>query len=138
MQSAIVVDIDQRTKMLPKKYVQISGVSNQAGTARSTVAACNNNNQCCEQLEESLVNQNLELLNTTTTTTTTTFNGLFSKPVCHKGKTSLNLNEAKDDGVLGCNGISWTICKRSAPPPDRQPHQHGHPITQFVHAGCSA
>ena len=29
------------------------------------------------------------------------------KPVC--------LNEARDDGVLGCNGISWTICKQSAP-----------------------
>ena len=31
------------------------------------------------------------------------------------GKTSLNLNEARDDGVLGCSGISWTICKQSAP-----------------------
>jgi len=28
-----------------------------------------------------------------------------------KGKTSLDLNEARDDGVLGCSGISWTICK---------------------------
>jgi len=26
-----------------------------------------------------------------------------------KGKTSLDLNEARDDGVLGCSGISWTI-----------------------------
>jgi len=32
-----------------------------------------------------------------------------------KGKTSLHLNEARDDGVLGCSGISWTICKQSAP-----------------------
>jgi len=32
-----------------------------------------------------------------------------------KGKTSLDLNEARDDGVLGCSGISWTICKQSAP-----------------------
>jgi len=32
-----------------------------------------------------------------------------------KGKTSLDLNEAGDDGVLGCSGISWTICKQSAP-----------------------
>jgi len=28
-----------------------------------------------------------------------------------KGKTGLDL---KDDGVLGCSGISWTICKQSA------------------------
>ena len=31
------------------------------------------------------------------------------------GKSSLDLNEARDDGVLGCSGISWTICKQSAP-----------------------
>ena len=30
-----------------------------------------------------------------------------------KGKT--NLDEARDDGVLGCSGISWTICRQSAP-----------------------
>ena len=30
-----------------------------------------------------------------------------------KGKTSLD--EARDDGVLGCSGISWTICRQSAP-----------------------
>jgi len=30
-------------------------------------------------------------------------------------KTSMNLNEARDDGVMGCSGISWTICKQSAP-----------------------
>jgi len=28
---------------------------------------------------------------------------------------SLDLNEARGDGVLGCRGISWTICKQSAP-----------------------
>jgi len=53
------------------------------------------------------------------TTTTTTFNGLFSRTAWvsqHQiGKTSLDLNEARDDGVLGCSGISWTICKQSAP-----------------------
>jgi len=27
----------------------------------------------------------------------------------------LDLNDAKEDGVLGCSGISWTICKQSAP-----------------------
>jgi len=32
-----------------------------------------------------------------------------------KSKTSLDLIEARDDGVLGCSGISWTICKLSAP-----------------------
>jgi len=47
------------------------------------------------------------------------FNGLFSRRTWvsryHKGKTSLDLNEAKDDGALGYSGISWTICKQSAP-----------------------
>ena len=47
------------------------------------------------------------------------FNGLFSRTTWvsryQKGKTSLHLNEARDDGVLGCSGISWTICKQSAP-----------------------
>jgi len=32
-----------------------------------------------------------------------------------KAKTSLDLNEEIDDGILGCCGISWTICKQSAP-----------------------
>jgi len=32
-----------------------------------------------------------------------------------KGKTSLDLNEAKNDVVLECSGISWTICKQSTP-----------------------
>jgi len=45
--------------------------------------------------------------------------GLFSSTTWvsqyQKGKTSLDLNEARDDGVLGCNGISWTICKQPAP-----------------------
>jgi len=45
------------------------------------------------------------------------FNGLFSRTTWvsryQKGKTSLDLNEARDDGVSGCSGISWivqTIC----------------------------
>ena len=46
-------------------------------------------------------------------------NGIFSKPTwmsrCQKGKTSLGLDEATDDGVLGCSGISWSIRKQSAP-----------------------
>jgi len=47
------------------------------------------------------------------------FNCLFSGTTWvsryQKGKTSLDLNDARDDGVLGCSGISWTICKQSAP-----------------------
>jgi len=35
--------------------------------------------------------------------------------VVPKGKTSLDLNKARDDGVLGCSGISWTICRQPAP-----------------------
>ena len=33
----------------------------------------------------------------------------------NKGNISLDLNEARDDGVFGCSGISWTICKQCAP-----------------------
>ena len=47
------------------------------------------------------------------------FNDLFSRTTCvsryQKGKTSPDLNEARDDGVLGCSGDRWTICKQSAP-----------------------
>jgi len=45
----------------------------------------------------------------TATTTLHPFNGLFSRTTWvsryQKGKTSLDLNEARDDGVLGCSGI---------------------------------
>ena len=47
------------------------------------------------------------------------FNGLFSRTTWvsryQKGKTSLDLYEVKDDGVLGRSCISWTVCKQSAP-----------------------
>ena len=50
------------------------------------------------------------------------FNGLFTRTAWvsqyQKGKICLDLNEARVvgiDGVLECNGISWTICKQSAP-----------------------
>jgi len=47
------------------------------------------------------------------------FNGLFFRATWvsryQKGKTSPDLSEARDDGVLGCSGISRTICKQSAP-----------------------
>jgi len=46
------------------------------------------------------------------------FNGLFSRTTWvswyQKGKTSLDLNEARDDGVLGSSGINWTVYKQSA------------------------
>ena len=47
------------------------------------------------------------------------FNGLFSRTTWvrryQKGKISLVLNEVRNDGVLRCSGINWTICKQSAP-----------------------
>jgi len=57
-----------------------------------------------------------------------TFNGLFSRTTWvsqnQKGKTTLDLNEARDDGVLmGPYGNILNLA------PDRQPHQH--PITHF-------
>jgi len=58
-----------------------------------------------------------------TTSTTNPFNGLFSTTTWVsqyqkglKGKTILDLNEARDDGVWGCSGINWTI--QSALTPD--------------------
>jgi len=68
------------------------------------------------------------------------FNASFPKPPWisryQKGKTSLGLNEARDDGVLGCSDISWTICKQSAPCARQittsTPH---HSVLQ---AGCSS
>jgi len=47
------------------------------------------------------------------------FNSLFSRTTWvsqyEKGKSSLDSDEARVDGVLGCSSISWTICKQSAP-----------------------
>jgi len=47
------------------------------------------------------------------------FNSLFSRTTWvswyQKVKTSLDLNQARDDGVLGCSGINWTTCKQCAP-----------------------
>jgi len=46
------------------------------------------------------------------------FNGLLSRTTCvsryQNGTTSQDLTEVYD-GILGCNGISWTTCKQSAP-----------------------
>jgi len=66
------------------------------------------------------------------------FNGLFSRTTWvsryQKGKTSLDLNEARNGEVLGCSGISWTYANNLHLAPDRQPYQH--PIAQFLQAGC--
>jgi len=62
--------------------------------------------------------QLMQNVTTTITITMQPFNGLFSRTTWviwyEKGKTSLDLNEARDNEVLGCSGISWTICKQSA------------------------
>jgi len=51
---------------------------------------------------------------TTTAAAATPFNGLFSRTTWlsryHKGKTSLDINEARNNGVLGCSGNMQTIC----------------------------
>ena len=65
------------------------------------------------------------------------FNGLFSRTTWvsryQKGITSLDLNEARDDG--DGSGINWTICKRSAPcsrqnhiNTSSHTHTHTHPF----------
>ena len=71
------------------------------------------------------------------------FNGLFSRTSWvswyQKGKTSLDLNEAKDDGVLGCSGIIWTICKQSAPHSRQITTCYtNNPSLNFLQAGCSS
>jgi len=47
------------------------------------------------------------------------FNGPFSRTTWvsqyRKGKTSLDLSEARDGGVWDGSGISWTMCKQSTP-----------------------
>ena len=53
-----------------------------------------------------------------------------------KCKTSLDLNEARDGKALGSSGISWNICKQSAPRCRQIPHQHL--ITQFLQTEYSS
>ena len=86
-----------------------------------TVAPCyiivyqSNCPACSPSQQHRLLQSVLTIIITTTTTTTTLhpLSGLFSRTVWvswyQKGKTSLDLNEARDDGVLGCSGISWTM-----------------------------
>jgi len=60
-----------------------------------------------------LIKPNQNVSHNYTTTTTTPINGLFSRTTWvsryQKGKTNLDLNEPRDDEVLGCSGISWTM-----------------------------
>jgi len=62
------------------------------------------------------------------TTTLHPFNGLFSRTAWvswyQKGKTSLDLNEERDDAVWGCNGIRLTNANNLHLAPDRYPHGH--------------
>jgi len=70
--------------------------------------------RCTASIQTKYIN-----LVTNAVTTATPVNGLFFRTTWvsqyQRGKTSLDLNEARDDGVLGCSGISGTICKQSAP-----------------------
>ena len=67
------------------------------------------------------------------------FNGLFSRTTwvsrCQKGKTSLDLNQAKHNEVLGCrcSGISWAICTQTAP--YLQTDNYTNTSLIFLHAG---
>ena len=71
------------------------------------------------------------------------FNSLFSRKIWvsqyQEGINSLDLYEARDDGFWDGSGISWTICKQSAPcsgqkttpSPQhcrRDTHTHTHPF----------
>jgi len=65
------------------------------------------------------------------------FNGLFSRTAGYqKGKTSLDLNETRDDGVWDGSGISWSTCKQSAP--RSRLITMLKPVTQFLQARCSS
>jgi len=54
------------------------------------------------------------------------FNGLFSRTTrvsqYQKGKTSLDLDEARNDVVLEHSGISWTICNKPRSSTTPTPH----------------
>jgi len=68
------------------------------------------------------------------------FNGLFSRTAWvsqyQKRKTSLDLNEARDDGVWDAVALAGPYTNNLHLAPDRQPHQHL--ISQFLQAGCSS
>ena len=75
----------------------------------------------CNATSHRILEHNKIALTNTTSISCTRFNGFFSRTTWlsqdQKGKTSLDLSEARDDEVLGWDGsgISWTICKQSAP-----------------------
>ena len=73
-------------------------------------------------------------------TTTTPVNGIFSRTAClsryQKDKSSLDLNEARDDGGLGCSGISWTICGTICTSLQTDNHTNTSSVN-FLQAGCS-
>ena len=90
----------------PLKCIELLSLAQQRAAQRKK-----NEQRMCERPLNVVVGYYLLLLHL--------LNGLLSRTTWvsryQKGKTSLDLNEARDDGVLGCSGISWTICKQSAP-----------------------
>jgi len=54
-----------------------------------------------------------------------------------KGKTSLDLNEARDDGVWDGSGINWTICKQSAPHSRQTEPNHTNSSSQLYSLTCA-
>jgi len=68
------------------------------------------------------------------------FNGIFSRTAWvsqyQKRRTSLDLNEARDDRVWDAVALAGPYTNNLHLAPDRQPHQHL--ISQFLQAGCSS
>ena len=62
------------------------------------------------QLDYDIPSVAIGLINNYTLFSRTTWTSRYQK-----GKSSLDLNKAREDGVLGCSGISQTRCKQSAP-----------------------
>ena len=77
-----------------------------------------------------------------TTTTTAPVNGLFSRTVWvsryQNCRTSMDINEARDDRVLGCSGISWTICKKTTCTSFLSDNYTNPSSLNFLQAGCSS
>jgi len=70
------------------------------------------------------------------------FNDLFSRTTWvswyQKGKTSLHLNEARDDRVLGWQWHQLAVMSKQSAPRSTQRYPHQHLITEFLQAGCSS
>ena len=100
-----------RRRRHPAIFIQ-PAVSLDMGDCQQVRAVCRRGWHCASQMSSMLTN-------THTHTHTPVQRPLFQDNLhsrYQEGKTSVDLNEARDDGVFGCSGISWTICKRSAPP----------------------